>query len=274
MTATTATARVPVGEQLAALVARNLRTTARVPQLLMFSLTMPMAMLVLFSQVFRSVADGPDFPAGVSYIDFLTPAMLAVTTVMAGTNAGVAAAIDHTNGLHDRFAALPMSHGLPGLARTINETVFAVGRAAILLAGAALLGFRFHGDVLDAASGLLVLVVLAGAMSALFGRIGDRLRRPDVVQFAGMMVMMPFMFVSGAFAPLDTMPAWMRSLAALNPVAHAADALRGNVLDTASIGDTVAALAAAAALWSVVTATPRGSRRRRSPGGRPEMGAR
>ena len=62
--------------------------------------------------------------------------MLAVTTVMAGTNAGVAAAIDHTNGLHDRFATLPMPHGLPGLARTINETVFAVARAAILLAGA------------------------------------------------------------------------------------------------------------------------------------------
>jgi ABC-2 type transport system permease protein len=99
-----------LGDQLAALISRNLRTTARVPQLLMFSLTMPMAMLVLFSQVFRSVADGPDFPAGASYIDFLTPAMLAVATVMAGTNVGVAAAIDHTNGLHDRFATLAMPY--------------------------------------------------------------------------------------------------------------------------------------------------------------------
>jgi ABC-2 type transport system permease protein len=247
-------ARVASGEQLAALVSRNLRTTARVPQLLMFSLTMPMAMLVLFSQVFRSVADGPAFPGGVSYIDYLTPAMLAVTTVMAGTNAGVAAAIDHTNGLHDRFATLPMPAGLPGMARTINESVFAVARAAILLSGAVLLGFRFHGGIVDAAAGLLVLVVLAGAMSALFGRIGDRLRRPDVVQFAGMMVMMPFMFISGAFAPLDTMPGWMQALAALNPVAHAADALRGNVLGTARLGDTLAALAAAAALWVAVTA--------------------
>ena len=70
--------------QLGALVKRNLRTTARVPQLLMFSLTMPMAMLILFSQVFRSVGDSPDFPAGVTYIDFITPAMLAVATVMAG----------------------------------------------------------------------------------------------------------------------------------------------------------------------------------------------
>lgn len=253
--------RVTAREQLAALVVRNLRTTGRVPQLLMFSLTMPMAMLVLFSQVFRSVADGPDFAAGVSYIDYLTPAMLAVTTVMAGTNAGVAAAIDHTNGLHDRFATLPMRPGLPGVARTINETVFAVVRAAILIAGATLLGFRFRGGPVDAVAGLLVLVVLAGAMSALFGRIGDRLRRPDVVQFAGMMVMMPFMFVSGAFAPLDTMPGWMGALAALNPVAHAADALRGNVLGTARLGDTLAALAAAAALWIAVTARPRRTRR-------------
>ena len=90
VTATSSTAGQPnatrARDALAALVRRNLLTTARVPQLLMFSLTMPMAMLILFSQVFRSVADSSRFPDGVTYIDFVTPAMLAVTTVMAGTN--------------------------------------------------------------------------------------------------------------------------------------------------------------------------------------------
>nr|WP_241032089.1 ABC transporter permease [Rhodococcus pseudokoreensis] len=206
---TTTTAQVgrpSAVDQLAALTVRNLRTSARVPQLLMFSLTMPMAMLVLFSQVFRSVAAGPGFPAGVSYIVFLTPAMLAVSTVMAGTNAGVSAAIDHTNGLHDRFAALPMRAALPGVARTINEAAFTLARAALLGIAAVALGFEFHGTAVDAVAAVVVLVVLAGAMSALFGLIGDRLRRPDVVQFAGMMVMMPLMFVSSAFAPIETMP--------------------------------------------------------------------
>jgi ABC-2 type transport system permease protein len=243
--------------QLGALVIRNLRTTARVPQLLMFSLTMPLAMLVLFSQVFRSVAAGPDFPGGVDYIDFITPAMLAVATVMAGTNVGVAAAIDHTNGLYDRFRALAMPRGLPGIARTINEVVFTIARAALLVGAAALLlGFRFHGDLLDAVSTLAVLVALAGAMSALFGRIGDHLRRPDVVQFAGMMLMMPLMFVSSAFAPLDTMPGWMRVLATGNPVSHATDALRGAVLGTATAGDVLIALLAAMVMWAVVAAVP------------------
>jgi ABC-2 type transport system permease protein len=258
-TTTTATARggrPSVGDQLAALTVRNLRTSARVPQLLMFSLTMPMAMLVLFSQVFRSVAAGPGFPAGVSYIVFLTPAMLAVSTVMAGTNAGVSAAIDHTNGLNDRFAALPMRAALPGVARTLNEAVFTLARAALLVIAAVALGFEFHGTAVDAVAAVVVLVVLAGAMSALFGLIGDRLRRPDVVQFAGMMVMMPLMFVSSAFAPLETMPGWMQAMATVNPVAHATDALRGLVLGTATAGDTAAALVAAIGLWAVVTAVP------------------
>ncbi|EID81501.1 multidrug ABC transporter permease [Rhodococcus opacus RKJ300 = JCM 13270] len=248
--------RSPIGDQLAALTVRNLRTSSRVPQLLMFSLTMPMAMLVLFSQVFRSVAAGPGFPAGVSYIVFLTPAMLAVSTVMAGTNAGVSAAIDHTNGVHDRFAALPMRAALPGVARTINEAVFTLARAALLGIAAVALGFEFHGTAGDAVAAVIVLVVLAGAMSALFGLIGDRLRRPDVVQFAGMMVMMPLMFVSSAFAPIETMPGWMQAMATGNPVAPATDALRGHVLGTATAGDTAAALVAAIGLWAVVTAVP------------------
>ncbi len=239
--------------QLAVLVDRNLRTSTRVPQLLMFSLTMPMAMLVLFSQVFRSVADAPAFPVGVSDIDFLTPAMLAISTVMAGTNAGVAAAIDHANGLHDRFGTLPMSSSLPGLARMVTETVMTLARAVLLLGAAMALGFDFHGDLRDAVSGLVVVVALAAAMSALFGEIGDRLRRPDVVQFAGMMIMMPLMFLSAAFAPLGTLPEWVRAVAAVNPVSRAIDALRADVLGTATAADTAEAVGAAAALWMVVT---------------------
>jgi ABC-2 type transport system permease protein len=249
-------------DQLAILVGRSLRTGARVPQLLMFSLTMPMAMLVLFSQVFRSVAESRRFPAGVSYIDYLTPAMLAVSTVMAGTNAGVAAAIDHGNGMHDRFRTLPMPRRLPSVARTINEGLFTLVRAAILVGVALLLGFRFHGTVLDAVAALIVLLALAASMSALFGRIGERLRRPDVVQFAGMMIMMPFMFASGAFAPVATMPASMQTVAAVNPVAHAIDALRGAVLGTGTAADVATALAAATVLWVVVALFPDRARRR------------
>jgi ABC-2 type transport system permease protein len=214
----------------------------------MFSLTMPLAMLLLFSQVFRSVADGRSFPAGVSYIDFLTPAMLAVSTVMAGTNAGVATAIDRTTGISDRFAALPMRGWVPAAARTLTEAAFTVPRVVILGAGALALGFELHGSIVDVVAAVVVLTVLAAAMSALFGAVGDRFGRPDVVQFAGMMLMMPFMFVSSAFAPLDTMPGWMQTAAGANPVSHATDAVRAHVLGHGSSATTATALAVAG-LW-------------------------
>ena len=254
MTATTQHPPAGSGTQLAALALRGLRGTRRVPQLLMLSLTMPLAMLLLFSQVFRSVADNPSFPTGVSYIDFLTPAMLAVATVMAGTNAGVATAMDHTSGLSDRFAAMPMRRWIPAAARTLNEAVFTLGRVAVLVAGALLLGFEFHGNAVDLVASLVVLVVLAAAMSALFGLIGDQLRRPDVVQFAGMMIMMPFMFVSSAFAPLETMPGWMQAVAEINPVAHATDAVRAHVLGAGSTGTTLAAIVVSAAYGALALA--------------------
>ena len=247
MTAITSSRPVGSATQLAALVQRGLRGTRRVPQLLMLSLTMPLAMLLLFSQVFRSVADNPSFPSGVSYIDFLTPAMLAVATVMAGTNAGVATAMDHTSGLSDRFAALPMAGWIPGAARTLNEAVFTLGRVVVLVAGALALGFEFDGDAVDLVASLAVLVLLAAAMSALFGLIGDQLRQPDVVQFAGMMIMMPFMFISSAFAPLETMPGWMQGIAEVNPVAHATDAVRAHVLGEGSAGTTLTAIGVSAA---------------------------
>jgi hypothetical protein len=52
------------------------------------------------------------------------------------------------------------------------------------------------------------------------------------------------------------MPAWMRSIANVNPVSHAIDALRGAVLGTTTLGDTMTALFAAAVMWLVVVAVP------------------
>jgi ABC-2 type transport system permease protein len=245
-------ATTPWRAQLGALVARNLRTTARVPQLLMFSLTMPMAMLVLFSQVFRSLADSGRFPAGVSYIEFVTPAMLAVSTVMAGTNVGVAAAIDHTNGLHARFATMPQPRWLPRAARMVNELIVTGVRAVLLVAAAFLLGFEFSGGGVDVLAAAIVVVPLVCAMSAVFDRLGDRLRRPDVVQFAGMMVMMPLMFVSSAFAPLETMPSPLRTAAGFNPVSRAIEALRACTLGELTARQFLLSLAASIGMWAVV----------------------
>ena len=241
------------GAQLRTLLIRNLVKTLRVPQLLMFSMAMPLAMLVLFSQVFRSIAG--TFPTDVAYIDFVTPAMLAVSTVMSGTNSGVAIATDASSGMFDRFTSLPVDLRLVYVARVLTDLVLTVVRVLVLLAAAwLLLGFEHHGDGVDLVALVAVLLPLSLAMSWLFLLVGVRLGHPEVVQFAGMMLMMPFMFVSSAFAPLDTMPGWLKGAARLNPVTHATDAARSLALGDVDTGAVAAAVLSAMALATIAAA--------------------
>ena len=239
----------PSSRQLMALVGRSLRKTIRNPQLLMYSSMMPFAMLVLFSQVFRSIADGPRFPPGVGYIDFLAPALLAVSTVMAATNSGVAMATDLSGGMVDRLYAMPVRRWTPLAARAITDLLLTVLRVLVLgVAAYVLLGFRLHGSFADTLLAVVVLLPVSFAMSWLFLLIGARLRDPAVVQTSGMMVMMPFMFISSAFAPLETMPGWLQTLAEVNPVTHTADAARSYVLGTPDHSAAGLALLTSAAL--------------------------
>jgi ABC-2 type transport system permease protein len=268
MTTTTPTIAVPrSGPQLRALLVRNLVKTVRVPQLLMFSMAMPLAMLVLFSQVFRSIAAADTFPAGVAYIDFVTPALLAVSTVMSGTNSGVAIATDASSGMFDRFTSLPVDSRLVYVARALTDLVLTVVRVLVLLGAAwLLLGFEHHGSVADLAALVAVLLPLSLAMSWLFVLVGIRLGHPEVVQFAGMMLMMPFMFVSSAFAPLETMPGWLEAAATLNPVTHTIDAARSLALGDVDAGAVAAAVLTALALALVAAgaASRAAAARRRS----------
>jgi len=243
------------GAQLRALLVRNLVKTLRVPQLLMFSMAMPLAMLVLFSQVFRSIAGADTFPSGVAYIDFVTPALLAVSTVMSGTNSGVAIATDANSGMFDRFTSLPVDARLVYVARALTDLVLTVVRVLVLLGAAwLLLGFEHHGSVVDLAALVAVLLPLSLAMSWLFVLVGIRMGHPEVVQFAGMMLMMPFMFVSSAFAPLETMPGWLEAAATVNPVTHAIDAARSLALGDVDMGAVTAAVLSALALATVAAA--------------------
>jgi ABC-2 type transport system permease protein len=263
-TITTTTSTTRGTTQLRSLVVRNLVKTIRVPQLLMFSMAMPMAMLVLFSQVFRSIAGAGTFPEGVAYIDFITPAMLAVSTVMSGTNSGVAIATDASTGVFDRFSTLPVDLRLVYLARSLTDVVLTVVRVLVLLAAAwLLLGFEHHGSVADLALLVVLLVPLALGMSWLFMLVGMRLGNPEVVQFAGMMLMMPFMFVSSAFAPLDTMPRWLETAANLNPVTHTIDAIRSLTFGELDTSATIAAILTALALTLIAAGgTARAARSR------------
>src|SRR5918992_1092130 len=70
-----------IAAQIVVLTARSLRALVVDPRMILTSLVAPLLMLLVFSQIFASVASTPGFPPGVKYIDFLVPAIM-VNSVM------------------------------------------------------------------------------------------------------------------------------------------------------------------------------------------------
>jgi len=217
--------------EVAQLTGRNLRKIMREPTLVFFSLAMPVIMLSLFSQVFSSIAQTPAFPKGVSYIDYLLPAVLCTTVIQSATSSATAIATDLETGMVDRFRSMPIHAWTVLLARNTCDVLRGMVQGLIMLTlGLAVFGFRFHGTVLESVAVLLVVLPLSFAMNWLFIWIGVAVKKPEVTQIAGMLVIFPLMFASSAYVPVASLPGWLQAVAKVNPLSYAVDGARGYAL--------------------------------------------
>ncbi len=216
---------------------RNLVKIWRTPQLLIGSLIQPLIFLVLFSQVFRSLAETPSFPQGVSYIDYLLPGILVTTTASSGTQSAIGMANDLATGIMDRFRSLPMHTASVPLARSIYDLVRGAMQAGLMMAlGFLLFGFRPDEGILGAAGAILVVLTFGFAMSWLFIGVGTTFRNAEAAQTIGFLFVFPLMFASSAFTPIDGLPDWLQLIARWNPMTHAVNASRALALGGTTIG--------------------------------------
>jgi ABC-2 type transport system permease protein len=250
--------------QVRVLTARSLRTAFGDRRLVFFGLLQPIVLLLLFSQVFSGVGALPGVAAYQGYVNFLVPATLvniAMTTAMS-SGAGLLAEI--YGGFTGRLRCLPISLFSVLVARTLADSArLGVQLVVTALASVAFLGFR-PGGVLGLALALLLTLVVGWCLSWVFGAITTWLRKAETLQAASFVVMFPLMFSSSAYMPLDTMPAWVRAVSAVNPLTYAIDATRALALGRPigwSVATALVIAAVAAAAGSMSAARTFRSRR-------------
>jgi ABC-2 type transport system permease protein len=244
--------RPSVWTEVTQLALRNLRRFLREPTLVVFSLLMPIIMLTLFGQVFRSIAQTPNFPKDVSYIDYLLPSVLCTTLVQSATSSSTAIATDLTTGMVDRFRSMPIRAWTVLLARNVSDIVRGLTQSVIILAlGLAAFGFRFHGTVAESIATVAIAVPLGFAMNWAFIWIGVLVKRPETTQIAGMLATFPLMFASSAYVPLKSLPGWLRAIATVNPLSYTVEAARSFALGQHGTVAAAKALLVAGALAAV-----------------------
>ncbi|HEX6673681.1 MAG TPA: ABC transporter permease [Actinomycetes bacterium] len=196
---------------------RHLRALARQPWYVAFTLVQPIIWLLLFSELFKRVVELPGFDSG-SYIAFLTPGIVVMTALQSSGWNGMSMIEDLDRGVLDRFLVSPASRLALIAGRIIQLALVAAIQSLIVIGLAFVRGARFDGGPLGVAVLIAVSVLLAAPFGALSNGLALLVRKEESIIGAVTLVMLPLTFVSTVFMAKGLMPAWMRHVAAFNPV--------------------------------------------------------
>jgi ABC-2 type transport system permease protein len=207
---------------------------------------------LLFSQIFSSIAKTPGFPAGVSYIDYLMPAILVNTAMGSAVQSGVGLVNDMKNGVLARFRSLPIRMGSVLVARSMSDVVRTGIQLIMMLIFATLVfGFSPSGGLLGVAAAWALGLVVGWGLGWLFIAAGAWLRNAEVMQMVGFLLMFPLMFASSAYVPISGLPGWLQVVAHVNPMTYAVNASRDLALSMPVGTGVISALATSLGLAAI-----------------------
>lgn len=248
---------------------RQLKKLSRQPILIFFALFQPFIWLVLFGQLFSRIVTFPGAAArfgNVSYLQFFIPAVILQSVLFGAGQSGVGMITDMTTGYLDKLLTTPINRLAILLGRLFGDLTRMLVQALIVLIAGWAIG-RFQTPRIDFAYGLpgilggLVIVLLFGLMLAgLNVFIALTTRKTETTFLVSNFLTLPLLFVSSAQLPLGLLPDWMQTVAQLNPVTYAINAIRAllngpAVLSGQGTGQAVLQAIVYVGILAVITAT-------------------
>ncbi|SEQ35525.1 ABC transporter permease [Lentzea albida] len=207
------------------MVGRSIRLSRRNLDSVIMAIVLPVMMMSLFVYVFGGAISAVD-----SYVNYVVPGILVLCTGYGATSTAMSVADDMKKGVVDRFRSMPISgfsvltgHVVASLTRNALATT-----AVVLVA--LLMGFRPTASpgswVL--AMGLLALYVFA--LSWLAAGIGVIAKSVESASLLGFfMLFVPYL--SSAFVPVATMPAFLRVISEHQPITPVIETVRALLND-------------------------------------------
>jgi ABC-2 type transport system permease protein len=210
---------------------RYLRAFLRQPYYIIGTLIQPVIWLLLFGQLFKSVADIPGFTAA-SYITFLTPGVVVMSAMLSAGWSGTSYVVDMERGVMDRFLVTPVRRSALIGGELVYQAGMVLLQSLIILGLGYLVGARFPGGPVSVVLLLAATVLLGSAFAALSNALALILRKQESLIALNVSLTLPLTFLSSAFLPVNLMPEWMQTVARFNPVNWAVEVGRQTLSET------------------------------------------
>jgi ABC-2 type transport system permease protein len=237
------------------LTVRSVRNLIRIPVFLFITLIQPMFWLLLFGKLFGSVVQIPGFDSSGTYLEYLTPGVIAMTALFSAMWAGTVYVDDMQRGVMDRLLASPVSRGAMMNGTLAYQSLTSIVHTAIVLGVAWLAGARFDGGVTGVAVTLLAAILLTVICAALSNAIALMARSQEALIGISQLLSLPATFLSSAVMDPSLAPQWMQTIAKYNPLDWAVVASRETLLGSPDWGAVWPRLLALAVLAVVMAWT-------------------
>jgi ABC-2 type transport system permease protein len=187
---------------------------------------------------------------GIDYFDFVLPGILAMAAVQFAVfwTSGSYARMGETKVLR-RLEATPIPQSAFLAGQVMARLIIVAVQASIVIGIGALVGADIVGNP---AWMVLVTVMAAATFLSLGFAIGAIASNVDSANMLSGMMVMPLIFLSGAWFPADSLPGWLENVVSVLPLVPVMDALRTVAIAGGSIGDIGAELLQIA-VWIPVT---------------------
>lgn len=177
-------------------------------------------------------------PSGsISYLEYSFPGAVTAVLMFTAVFASISIIDDRREGFLQGVLVAPGSRAAIVLGKALGATALAVGQAGLLLAVAPLAGIR--PPVSGVFLALAAMGLIALGMTTLGIWVAWRMESSQGFHAVMNLLLMPMLFLSGAFFPLSGAAGWLRWLMVINPLTYGVSLLRSALnLQAATPGPT------------------------------------
>jgi ABC-2 type transport system permease protein len=194
---------------------RQMLLMVRTPIRLVIGFAQPIAYLILFAPLLKSALA----PMGATtYADayrIYVPGLLVILLMLGSFFAGFSLLTELREGIIERSRVTPVSRFALLAGRALSEVVTLLGQAVVITIVALPLGLRVSIGPLLVAYALLILIGLVGAMISY--AVALSVKNPAALGPLINVVSQPLSLLSGVLLPLALAPAWLVTVAKVNP---------------------------------------------------------
>jgi len=189
---------------------------------LLSSFAMPLLFLVIFGAGFtRSIGT---MAPGVDFVQFIYPGIIAMTVLMNSVMSGLSVVWDREFGFLKEILVAPMGRTGIVLGKAVGSATVAVMQGGIMLLLAPLVGVKV--SLLLVVQLIPVLIIISVSLSGLGVLVASRMRSQQGFQLIVQIIIMPLIFLSGVFFPVNNVPGWLEVFSKANPLTYGVDAIR------------------------------------------------